>query len=246
MNTKANEMMISMNAIDSGMIAALMALDPKTWAEVTTPSINVPVVVYEDDDEIDGVVHQIIFDSNTGEVTYGVDIGGENDYFCDASSIDVVFTELLPDHPYMFSAKNNVCTFDSSAHQQHLYDWAQWLKDGGINILSACGFRVFESAEFGIFFGCNKDDWDRCWELLYEAVYASNESDTELACGFCRRTNSEVSVKEDQVGLLRCERCGNLYCVECLKRAVSDEAIKKMVWEGDTLLCPECARKAGY
>lgn len=246
MSEKINKLIMSLNAVDTGMIAALMALDPTTWKEITTPSMNMPVVVYDGDDEIEGVVSQIVFDSQTGEVAYGIDIGESEDVYCDGSMVDVTFDDLLPDHPYMFSTKSNVCAENDTEHLLPIDSMTPWLINGGVNIMSECGFRVFESTEFGIFFGCDRDDWEQCWELLYEALTTSESDDNELACGFCGCTNSNVASSTDNVGLLLCERCGKAYCADCLKAAVSKDAMNKMVWDGNTLLCPDCAKESGY
>ena len=49
----------------------------------------------------------------------------------------------------------------------------RWLEEGdGIEIMSRYGFRIYESAEFGVFFGIDGagyDFYDKHWIPLYEA-----------------------------------------------------------------------------
>lgn len=85
----------------------------------------------------------------------------DNDSWTDAERDDfeVEYDDTLPMWGTMWS-------FGDSAD-----DW--WLEEGnGIKIMSECGFRIYESDEFGYFFGIDGagyDFYDAHWIPLYKA-----------------------------------------------------------------------------
>ena len=146
----------SFNAIPQAMIAKLMQNDPDEWQEVTIPLVGDVVHAYdlcangeiikaymEDDERIFDIE---LFDSHL---------------ICSLSThaFEVMYDFPLPMCGTMWS-------FNDSAD-----NW--WLADGdGIDVMSNCGFRIFEHDEFGYFFGIDGigyDYYEAHWIPLYNA-----------------------------------------------------------------------------
>lgn len=149
-----------MNAIPTGMIEKMMEADIDDWREVTLPSIGDQVYVYDLPDETDTLEY-------SGELQ---SYDEETDLWCvklydgtivsvDVDNFEVEYDDTLPMWGTMWS-------FGDSAD-----DW--WLEEGnGIKIMSECGFRIYESDEFGYFFGIDGagyDFYDAHWIPLYKA-----------------------------------------------------------------------------
>lgn len=150
----AQEWVGEMNAIPQAMIQKLMAADPYDWTEVTTPCKNDRVYYYEDseygeivciNDEDDDIVYLI-------ELENGKTVEAQDDDF------EVIRYDELPMWGTMWS-------FGDGAD-----DW--WLEnEDGIRKLSECGFRVYESEEFGYYFGIDGAGYsfyDEHWIPLYK------------------------------------------------------------------------------
>lgn len=157
-NEAAHQWVSEFNAIPQGMIEKLMRADPEDWHEVTLPSGGDRVYVYNLPDEVDTLEHG-------GELQ---SYDEENDLWCvklddgtlvsvDEDDFDVEYDDGLPMWGTMWS-------FGDSAD-----DW--WLiEDCGIRLMSECGFRIFESEEFGYFFGIDGagyDFYEAHWLPLY-------------------------------------------------------------------------------
>lgn len=239
-----SKLMHTISVVDTGVIAALMLAQPEDWEEVTTPAIGDHVVIYEGDEEIEGDVHQLAYDTKNKKTSYGIDIGEEEDLWVDSKSdvFDVVFGEVLPNCNNMFSGRMISGDLISD----------EWYEDGGIEILSKIGFRVFKSEQFGYFFGladCENDAdiLEECFDMLYDELGLQWCSQKRGECHYCGRTRDEIQLAHSEhLGLLVCDACGESYCMDCLKNNVSSNALAEMVWYGDTLLCPICAKKKGY
>lgn len=157
----AQEWVREMDAIPQGMIAKLMAADPDDWHEVTVPSVGDRVYVYgKDSGEITGV-------ENVDEGTvYTVELDSGDITACQEDDFELEFDDILPMWGTMWS-------FHDSAD----IDWLEggygiWEENEGIKALSRCGFRVYESEEFGYFFGIDGAGYDFYsdhWCRLYKA-----------------------------------------------------------------------------
>ena len=148
------------NAIQQGMIEKLMEAYPDLFDEVTTPSDGDRVYVCNG--EYDGECGTIIADCYYEEhdlyriefdnKEFGDAILSEDEFFVERDSTLPMWGTMLQFH--------DGCD-----------DW--WLEEGdGIQIMSECGFRVYESDEFGYFFGidgCGYDFYESHWIPLYLA-----------------------------------------------------------------------------
>lgn len=148
------------NAIQQGMIERLMLHDYDDWHEVTVPIAGDQVYVYELPENIETLEYEgeiISFDKESKLYCImlydGTQISIAEDCF------EVKYDASLPMWGTMWSFRDG-CD-----------DW--WLEKGdGIQIMSECGFRVYESDEFGYFFGidgCGYDFYESHWIPLYLA-----------------------------------------------------------------------------
>lgn len=140
-----------MNAYPQEMIKQLMEHHPDDWTEVTKPSKYDRVYVYDECSE--GEIIDVNDDTYTIELDNGTEIKCENNDF------ELDKDTYLPMWGTMWS-------FGSSCD-----DW--WLEEGnGIELMSQCGFRIYESEEFGYFFGIDGagyDFYESHWIPLYKA-----------------------------------------------------------------------------
>lgn len=156
----AEEWCRELNAIPQGMIAKLMMADPDDWHEVTRPGRGDRVYVFEVPEELDTLEHggEIrSYDEESGLYCIELDDGrlvsaAEKDFEVERDS-------SLPMLGTMWSFGDR-CD-----------DW--WLEeDNGIRAMSDCGFRIYESEEFGFFFGIDGagyDFYEAHWIPLYRA-----------------------------------------------------------------------------
>ena len=140
-----------MNAISHSMISRLCQVDPDDWMEITKPCRCDKVYLFEVGDY--GEITGIEDDKYTIELENGTEIKCSDDNFY------VERDEFLPMWGTMWS-------FGDSCD-----DW--WLEErDGIRIMSECGFRIYESEEFGYFFGIDGAGYDfysEHWIPLYKA-----------------------------------------------------------------------------
>lgn len=145
-----------MNAIPTGMIEKMMEADIDDWREVTLPSIGDQV--YADSYGL-GEVAEVISTEDGVVLVVDLDVPRSEQVEIPADEVEIERLELLPMWGTMWS-------FGDSAD-----DW--WLEEGnGIKIMSECGFRIYESDEFGYFFGIDGagyDFYDAHWIPLYKA-----------------------------------------------------------------------------
>ncbi|MBQ4447475.1 MAG: hypothetical protein II897_04190 [Clostridia bacterium] len=148
----AEEWVHEMNAFPYDMILKLMQADFDDWTEVTMPSRGDRVYVYgkgsgEITDVLDDDYFGIVIDNEAETVRLHKD------------DFEVEYDSTLPMWGWMWS-------FGDSADDY-------WLEElGGIEIMSQCGFRVYESGEFGYFFGIDGagyDFYESHWIPLYKA-----------------------------------------------------------------------------
>ena len=158
----AKEWVREFNAIPQSMIDKLMKLDFEDWHEVTTPAYGCRVYVPSSS----------LPDSYNGEEDEGevISYDEESELYCielddgfkvslEEGDFEVVRDDSLPMWGTMWS-------FGDSADDY-------WLSDmDGIGVMSRCGFRIYESEEFGYFFGIDGAGYsfyDEHWVPLYRA-----------------------------------------------------------------------------
>ena len=144
------------NAINQGMIAKLMQLEPDEWKEVTAPSIGDRVYTFSEGET--GEIAKTR--KRDGETVYKITLdNGKETKYLTPDEFEVDRYDLLPMWGTMWS-------FGDSAD-----DW--WMEeDNGIEKMSACGFRVYCSEEFGYFFGIDGagyDFYEAHWIPVYKA-----------------------------------------------------------------------------
>lgn len=145
-----------MNAIPQGMIEKLMNIGDEDIHEVTEPAIGDRVYAYyEPVEEPYGIIAE--YDEERDLYTIEFDNGKE--VKLDPDDFEVERDGSFPMWGTMWSFGDG-CD-----------DW--WLEDGdGIRIMSECGFRIYESDEFGYFFGIDGagyDFYESHWIPLYKA-----------------------------------------------------------------------------
>ena len=143
----------SFDAIQQSMIAKLMKYDPDEWKEVTMPSEGDIVYVYDEMTKGEVIAHDKA--SNMFKIKLS------NDKLINVSDKDfeVEYEYLLPVWGTMWSF-HDTCDI-------------RWLENGnGLETMSECGFRIFESEEVGHFFcidGAGYDFMEAHWIPLYKA-----------------------------------------------------------------------------
>lgn len=144
-----------MRAIPRDMVEICMSAQPDEWREVTTPArydrvaVNDPVC-----GEWDGEITEVLSDG-----LFRIHMDNGEDVELNEDEFYIVCDAGLPMWGTMWQM-NDIC-------DQHWFE-----EDDGIRILSECGFRVYESDEFGYFFGIDGagfDFYEAFWEPLYKA-----------------------------------------------------------------------------
>ncbi len=156
----AQEWVKTFDAIQRGMIEKLMSCDYDGWHEVTLPNTGDRVYVYElpDDGSFKANSGEILgFDEEKGE--YRILLDDEKVVFVAEDEFEVEHDDTLPMWNTMWSF-GDMCD-------------TRWLENKeGIRKMSERGFRVYESDEFGYFFGidgCGYDFYEEHWIPLYRA-----------------------------------------------------------------------------
>ena len=131
------------DAVQTDMLRKLYGYDPDEWREVTTPSVGENVYVYgRGAGEISAVKSYL-----DGETEYEIELDDTGDVIC------VSADEFEVENDTVFPMWGTMWQFSDSADE-----W--WMEHGGIEALSRCGFRVYESDEFGYFFGIDGCGYD--------------------------------------------------------------------------------------
>lgn len=150
-NDATHEWVNGFNAIHTGIIDKLMSFDREDWHEITIRSIGERVYCNKHDEY--GEVK--LYDDETEEYVVLLD----NNQFVRVDKNQVELDDTLPMWSTMWS-------FGDSADDY-------WLEGfGGIQQMSACGFRIYESYEFGYFFGIDGagyNFYEEHWIPLYKA-----------------------------------------------------------------------------
>lgn len=139
------------NAIPQGMIDKLMSFDCDDWHEVTPPTKGDRVYVYDE--------KQIGYIKSCDEESelYAIELDNDKLISCTRDDYMVENDDILPMWGMMWSFSDNADDY--------------WLEElGGLRIMSECGFRIYESDEFGYFFGIDGAGYsfmEAHWEPLY-------------------------------------------------------------------------------
>ncbi len=149
-----------MFAIPRGMIRELMMAEPDKWREVTKPTAGNRVHVYEVPQEVNTLEHSgeiRSYDEESG--LYCIELDDGKLVSAEAEDFEVVRDSLLPMCGTMWA-------FVDVADNL-------WLEtEGGILAMSECGFRIYESEQFGLIFGIDVtryDFYEAHWIPLYRA-----------------------------------------------------------------------------
>jgi hypothetical protein len=154
-NDAAHEWVKEFDAIRQEMIAKLMKYEPDDWCEVTMPSVCDRVYCYEEEER--GEITDID-ENEDGDIIYEIELDNGKIVNYPADDFEVEYDDYLPMWGTMWQFHDN-CD-----------NW--WLEeDGGLEIMSECGFRIFYSDEFGYWFGIDGagyDFYEAHWIPLYE------------------------------------------------------------------------------
>lgn len=146
------------NRFPQDMISKLMSIEIDSWHEVTEAACGNRVYVYNLPDGCDDY-------SNTGEIenfledadVYLINLDDGNSVEVGRCDFEVEYDSYLPMWGTMWQ-------FGERADDY-------WLEElGGIQTMSDCGFRIYESDEWGYFFGidgCGYDFFEAHWIPLY-------------------------------------------------------------------------------
>ena len=149
-----------MNAIPQGMIEKLMGLNPDDWIEITKPTAGDTVYVYDLPDDVDSLEHRgNIRSYNEESDLYCIDLADGNLVSAEESDFEVERDGVLPMWGTMWSFGDSIDDY-----------WIE--KRDGLQKMSDCGFRIYQSDEFGYFFGIDGagyDFYESHWEPLYKA-----------------------------------------------------------------------------
>ena len=151
----AEEWVHEFNAYPYDMIEKLMKNDIDVWREVTTPSRGDRVYVYDipDGAEHYGEIENCLYEADC----YLINLD-------DGTAIEVSSDDFYVECDSDLPMWGTLWSFGDSADDY-------WLEElDGIRIMSECGFRVYESDEFGYFFGIDGAGYD-FYELHWIPLY---------------------------------------------------------------------------
>ena len=146
----AREWVKSFNAIPTSMVSKLWKAEPEDWSEVTYPEVGNSVYAYNYGS---GEIIKVNYDDNR----YTIKLASGNVVELGAEEMEIEYDGHLPMWGTMWSFGDSLDTY--------------WLDDGGIELMSCCGFRIFKSEEFGYFFGIDGagyDFYEAHWISLYQ------------------------------------------------------------------------------
>lgn len=140
------------NAFPQDMISKLMEIDIDSWHEVTKPTVG----DYVWSNEYQGTYEVLAI--GIGEENAIIEVYGE-DKEVELSDITLEHYDSLPMWGTMWQFGNSCDDY--------------WLEElDGLQLMSNCGFRIYEHDEWGYFFGidgCGYDFYSEHWLPLYEA-----------------------------------------------------------------------------
>lgn len=152
------------NRFPQDMISKLMSINVDGWSEVTAPSIGDSVYLFNiptentDGNEYEGSEQEGEIIKTFGNGNAVIKLNDGTEVSVTDGSFEVQRYDSLPMWGTMWQ-------FEDSADDY-------WLEEmGGIRIMSDCGFRIYESDEWGYFFGidgCGYDFYEAHWIPLYK------------------------------------------------------------------------------
>lgn len=141
------------DAINQDIIARLMKYEPDKWREVTVPVAGDSVFVFKT-----GTYGDVIeCDKQSGD--YRIRLVNDSKMYARAKDFRGVYFDKLPAWRTMWSFSDD-------------FDDRWFRKQGGLEIMSELGFRVYEHEDFGYFFGIDGagyDFYEAHWIPLYRA-----------------------------------------------------------------------------
>lgn len=148
------------NAFPENMIEKLMDLEYTEWQEVTVPQVGKRVIVF---DYGQGEVVEVYYEEGIRKFAVELDDPDENDgeeiIVVDEDGIEAEGYGYLPMWGTMWQFSDSIDEY--------------WLENqDGINLMSACGFKIFKHEEWGYFFGIDGagyDFYEAHWIPLYKA-----------------------------------------------------------------------------
>ncbi len=151
------------NSFPQSMISKLVDSDINNWHEVTKPSLGQRVYVNLPEEKSDGTPYE--GSENYGEIlervnedTYIIKLYDGESIMVEEDDFELYEYAFLPMWGEMWQFKDPIDDF--------------WLKEmDGIQVMSDCGFRIYESEEFGYFFGIDGagyDFYESHWIPLYK------------------------------------------------------------------------------
>lgn len=145
------------NAIQQGIIDKLMSANIDEWEEVTVPSAGDRVYVFDLPIETEGYGTIKSYDLESD--LYAIELDEGNLVSVTRDGFEVERDGRLPMWSTMWSFGDSVDEY--------------WLEEmNGIQIMSDCGFRIYQHEEYGFFFGidgCGYDFYSQHWLPLYNA-----------------------------------------------------------------------------
>ena len=146
----------SFNAFPLAMIEKLFNIDTDDWHEITP--ISKYCKVWSNKHQEMGEVIEIIKDED------------ENEFFKvkldNGEEVETTEADISREDYSFFPMWGTMWQFGDSCD-----DW--WLEeDNGLKLMARCGFRIYESEEFGYFFGIDGagyDFYEEHWIPLYKA-----------------------------------------------------------------------------
>lgn len=154
----AEEWVREMDAIQQGMIDKLMRANPDDWHEVTVPAAGDSVYVFDLPDGSKDHYGEISSYDDESEL-YSIKLSDGKLVSAEKDGFEVQRDDHLPMWGTMWSFRDSADDY--------------WLEEmGGIRVMSECGFRIYESDEFGYFFGIDGAGYsfyEAHWCPLYRA-----------------------------------------------------------------------------
>lgn len=144
-----------LDSVPTDMICRLLDDDDDDWCEVTRPSVGKRVYVFTAD-----AFGEVV---RAGRRTYKVELDNGETIFCGLDDMEVENRDFLP-----------MCS-----KMWHIKEGDDWLRRGDrVLLMSRCGFRVYESTEYGFYFGIDGagyDFYEAHWIPLYRALFGEEE-----------------------------------------------------------------------
>lgn len=144
-----------MNAFPQDMIATLMRDNIDDWCEITTPSVGDRVYIYDSGEY--GYIMDII--DSDDDKQYKIELDEQSEIVVKQYDFEVQRDDYLPMWGTMWQFGDSTDDY--------------WLEElNGIELMSECGFRIYEHPEWGYFFGIDGAGYsfyEAHWIPLYKA-----------------------------------------------------------------------------